>query len=139
MRRLSTNWGRWPVLMIAGLWLLMPLRAEETTTTDGADSLMRLLPLLTGNLQGVVTPIEGRPLTWSLALPQAGGGGVRKGEAKITGQDMSLKIAVEFDPEARRLRWRVAVLRLHRRRQTHLTSVGVRRQDRRVCVMSGHV
>ncbi len=107
MRRLSTNWGRWPVLMIAGLWLLMPLRAEETTTTDGADSLMRLLPLLTGNLQGVVTPIEGRPLTWSLALPQAGGGGVRKGEAKITGQDMSLKIAVEFDPEARRLRWRV--------------------------------
>jgi len=98
-------------LMIAGLWLLMPLRAEETAV-GGADSLMSLLPLLTGNLQGVVTPIEGRPLIWSLELPRSEGGAVRKGRASLIGQDMSLKIAVEFDPQAARLRWRVTEGRL---------------------------
>jgi hypothetical protein len=59
------------------------------------------------DVHGVFTPIEGRPLEWKISW-SAGDANGRKGELAVTGADMALRIALEFDPAGDRLRWRVA-------------------------------
>jgi len=69
------------------------------------DELKPWLALLAGELHGVFTPVEGRPLIWGLAW-SSNNGTVRKGEVTVKGTDISLKIAVEFEFASGRLRWR---------------------------------
>lgn len=103
MDRFSTKWVRLPVLMTAGLWLA-PLHAAEASAEN--NSLISLLPLLTGNLQGVVTLIEGRPLSWRLSWLQTTGD-LKKGEVVVSGDGTELKIALEFKTGTGRMSWRV--------------------------------
>ncbi len=74
----------------------------------GLDELKPLLALstLTGKLQGVFTPVDGRPLTWTMALRSAEGA-TRTGEVAVTGADFALRIALEWEPATGHLRWRV--------------------------------
>lgn len=69
------------------------------------DEIKPLLTLLTGELQGIFTAVEGRPLAWRLVLSSEGT--VRKGEMAVTGADCVLRIALEFEPATDRLRWQV--------------------------------
>ena len=79
-----------------------------TTVVSGA-GLTELAPWLvrfTGGLKGVYTPVEGRPLAWSVAWSQSEGA-ERSGEVTVTGPDMALRVALNFNAADNRLRWRV--------------------------------
>jgi hypothetical protein len=66
-----------------------------------------LLAVLSGELRGVFTPVEGRPLRWSLRMASSDGG-LRKGEVTVTGADFALTIAIGYEPASGRLSWRVS-------------------------------
>ncbi len=79
-----------------------------TTVVAGA-GVTELAPWLvrfTGGLKGVYTPVEGRPLVWSLAWFQSEGT-ERSGEVMVTGPDMALRVALNFNEADNRLLWRV--------------------------------
>lgn len=81
----------------------------QTTPARSADSGLEefkpVLALLAGELRGGFTPVEGRPLTWSVALAPAAGG-VRTGEVVVSGADFVVKIMIEYEPARDRLSWR---------------------------------
>ncbi len=70
------------------------------------DTQRSLLGLLAGNLQGIYTPVEGRPLAWSVTFPSAVNT-VRTGRLAVTGADFVLRIALEWDITTGHLSWRV--------------------------------
>ena len=79
-----------------------------TTVVSGA-GLTELAPWLvrfTGGLKGVYTPVEGRPLAWSLSWSQSKGT-ERSGEVTVTGPDLALRVALNFNATGNRLSWRV--------------------------------
>lgn len=92
-----------------GLALLLCLgvaRAGAAQASGGAGEFAALLPLLTGNLRGVFTPVEGRALAWSVAWSESDGA-ASAGELSVTGADFSLRIALGYDLVSGRLGWRV--------------------------------
>jgi hypothetical protein len=72
----------------------------------GLTELAPWLVRLTGGLKGVYTPVEGRPLAWSLAWSPAEGT-QRRGEVLVTGPDLALRVALNFDAAENQLSWRV--------------------------------
>lgn len=78
------------------------------TGASGA-GLAELAPWLvrfSGGLKGVYTPVEGRPLAWSVAWSPAEGA-ARRGEIAVTGADLALRVMLDFDAADNRLSWRV--------------------------------
>jgi hypothetical protein len=79
-----------------------------TTAASGAGwaEPVPWLVRFTGGLKGVYTPVEGRPLAWSLAWSQSAGA-ERCGEITVTGPDLALRVELNFNVADNRLRWRV--------------------------------
>ncbi|MBC8040563.1 MAG: YdbH domain-containing protein [Opitutaceae bacterium] len=84
------------------LWGMGLTGASGAGLTELAPWLVRF----TGGLKGVYTPVEGRPLAWSLAWSPSDGT-VRKGEVAVTGADLALRVVLDFDAADNRLSWRV--------------------------------
>lgn len=113
--------GRWLRLALAWIvlpgWTLIP-GASSATANEArhpGDELTTLLALLAGEVHGVFTPVEGRLLAWRLALSPAAGaaaGGLRTGEVVVAGPDLTLRVALGFDPLLGRMSWRVVEGRL---------------------------
>ena len=97
--------------LLGGLVLMMGLLlggfqgASLSAAENRLDEFKPWLALLAGELHGVFSPVHGRSLAWGLTW-SPGNGAVRKGEVTVTGPDITLKIAVEFEFATGRLRWR---------------------------------
>jgi hypothetical protein len=79
--------------------------APAARATEFAEVLSWLGRLQAG-VKGVYTPVEERPLTWNLAWSPAEGV-TRRGEIAVTGPDVALRVALDFDAAENRLSWRV--------------------------------
>lgn len=97
--------------MVGGLALIVGVlfggfqSSSLSAAESRLDEFKPWLGLLAGELHGVFTLVDGRPLAWGLTW-SSGEGTVRKGEVTVSGADISLKIAVEFEFATGRLRWR---------------------------------
>lgn len=100
----------WTAGLIAGS---SPARAAESTAK--VNGYFSLLTSLEADLQGELTVVSGHPLSWHLALAPSGKdtGAPRKGEVSVTGAGFALRIALDYEPAAGRVNWRMLEGRLN--------------------------